>query len=910
MMNYIQWFMSSDDSCTSGSVHKLGGKAMGLTRLRKADANVPSWFSVTTHSFLEHMEQADLLTNFEDNHICSPGYINEEQALALQQKIKQLRLNSSFVAELAKKVASIGPGPYAVRSSMVDEDSSAFSFAGQLDTFLYQHTIDDVIIAIKACWASSLNSRVLNYRQHAGFDFDLPVMGVIVQQMITGQVSGVSFSAHPITGRRDHTLITANWGLGEGVVSGHCNADEYTCTHGGDEVDVIIAKKDLVITPAESHTTGVQKLSVPTEKQTKRCLTRSQTKQLAREAARLAVFMGCPQDIEWTISQDELFILQARPITSLPNEKNTDGPRHVFDNSNIQESYCGVTTPLTFSFAARAYHSVYNQTMAALGMSDHEIKQHDERHRHMLALIKGRVYYNINNWYRGLLLLPGFGRNKADMEKMMGLTDPVDFIEDQQFSFRKKLQRLPMLYRSALKLIHAISKLDKTVLDWLSDFEKTYQTLDRNAFKQASFSQLMAWLEQLDVEVLNNWHKPIINDFAVMIYNGRLRRSVESLHIDDPEILLQQLLGGEEGIESTEPTKKLMQLAVAIASQPELVESVKSDNYTVVIEQFSDYPEIHSAYHDYIERYGDRTIGELKLETVSLRENPKFVIEVLKNYLTHGVQDYEQLAENEIEKRLQAEQTLTSKLSYLGRFRILKTLQKTRIAIKHRENMRLTRTRAFGLARDLYLALGQRLFEANQLSKPRDIFYLTVEEIRDYYKGRAVTTNLSALTALRRDEFNSYKSIKVPHQLETIGPVYFGNDFQKERQRRVITSDSNTLSGIGCYPGIVEGKLKIITDPRSNLSLNGHILVAERTDPGWTPLFPSCSGILVERGSSLSHSAIIARELGIPAIVGVPNLLEEVNNNDLVRLDGGKGEVTRLEQSTSPTQPLPEEECC
>jgi pyruvate,water dikinase len=208
--------------------------------------------------------------------------------------------------------------------------------------------------------------------------------------------------------------------------------------------------------------------------------------------------------------------------------------------------------------------------------------------------------------------------------------------------------------------------------------------------------------------------------------------------------------------------------------------------------------------------------------------------------------------------------------------------------------MRLARTQAFGLARDLYRALGQRLAEAGELIQGRDVFYLTVEELRDYFKGRAVTTDLRGLTALRQAEFARYEASDLAHQFQTRGPVYFGNRYQGSDLGPVDT-EGRTLTGIGCYPGIVEQRLKVIHSPRDNLSIDGQILVAMRTDPGWAPLFPTCAGILVERGSTLSHSAVIARELGIPAVVGVPHLLDIVMDGERVRLDGGLGSVERLE---------------
>ncbi|MCP3695944.1 MAG: pyruvate, water dikinase, partial [Planctomycetaceae bacterium] len=189
-------------------------------------ATVPPWFAVTVDGFLDHLQAADRLTAIRAriSELAEAPELDENRIAEMQAWLTELTLEPTFVDAVKEALASIGPGPYAVRSSMVGEDSAAFSFAGQLESFLYQRTLDDVLKTIRSCWASCLAGRVLVYRQRAGLGGMMPRMGVVVQRMITGEVSGVSFSAHPVTGVRDHVLVTGAWGLGEGVVSGHCNA--------------------------------------------------------------------------------------------------------------------------------------------------------------------------------------------------------------------------------------------------------------------------------------------------------------------------------------------------------------------------------------------------------------------------------------------------------------------------------------------------------------------------------------------------------------------------------------------------------------------------------------------------------------------------------------------------------------
>ena len=220
-------------------------------------------------------------------------------------------------------------------------------------------------------------------------------------------------------------------------------------------------------------------------------------------------------------------------------------------------------------------------------------------------------------------------------------------------------------------------------------------------------------------------------------------------------------------------------------------------------------------------------------------------------------------------------------------------LQTGRGAVKNRENMRLTRTRYFGLSRDVYVQMGERLHEAGKLDEPRDIFYLDISELEAYHEGRSVGADLGGLARVRKAEFAEYEKQDVPHHFETIGAVYHGNQYKYEGEVEVDLNAS-TLMGVGCYPGVVESPIRLIFSPDDELSLNGKILCTVRTDPGWAPLFPTASGILVERGSTLSHSTVVAQEL-IPAVVGVQGSLKLSVMLKNVGMDGESSKIERLD---------------
>jgi pyruvate,water dikinase len=282
-------------------------------------------------------------------------------------------------------------------------------------------------------------------------------------------------------------------------------------------------------------------------------------------------------------------------------------------------------------------------------------------------------------------------------------------------------------------------------------------------------------------------------------------------------------------------------------------------------------------------------MGELKLESISLRKDPSFMFAIIRNYIDQPDLNPDTLKAREQGLRAEAESEAFTAIKRrsgawkLSRFK--RTLNHFRQGVKNRENMRLARTRMFGLFRDIYLEIGQQLAVQNILNEARDVFYLTVAELKAYEAGTSVNTDLKGITAVRKAEFAAYEQDTPPNHLETQGAVY-PLTFGPEEVRHF---EGNTLKGLGCYPGVVQGPIRLIFSPTDELTVNNRILCTVRTDPGWAPLFPTCSGIIVERGSTLSHSAVVARELGIPAIVGVPGVTTILKDGDEVQMNGATG---------------------
>lgn len=885
------------ESLGKGEELQLGGKAKNLFILSRLRLNVPPYFVISTELFREVFSSLSVKIHVNLTELDFKG------AQAVAQVSTQIRTLVETV-ELSALHKSEIIGAYqrcfssqdfvAVRSSAVGEDAHAQSFAGQFDSFLFVRGEENLLSAIKKCWASAFSERALVYRHLNGLDLSAIEVAVIVQKMIDGNVSGVTFTADPISGDEQTLVINATYGLGEGIVSGKLDTDSYSVKKSDlslCESKITEKAKQIVFDTARGQ--GTTEISVEPSLQAAPCLSQSQIRELAGLALKIEQHYGRPQDIEWTIADGKIFVLQTRPITTLKSKGN----RLIWDNSNIIESYSGVTTPLTYSFAREAYASVYRQFCEVCGVSNEKISGNEETFQNMIGLIKGRVYYNLKNWYRVLSLFPGFQYNKQFMEQMMGVKEALDYQTDARPMTwtRKYFVELPGALKLVVRLLNHLRRSEQLVAEFQQLFNGTLAEYRQRDFDSLEMHEMIEIYDDLKRKLLWNWKAPIINDFFAMIFYGVLKKLCVSWIGDEAGTLQNDLLCGEGGVESTEPTKAIMKLALEVRSSPALqalFEKTPAEQIFLRLRSEPAFAVFHRKIEDYLEKYGSRCMNELKLEEKTLKDDPSFLFTMILNYLQRPDLNIEAMEARERAIRQKAERTVAGRLRFPKRQIFNWVLRRARQHVKNRENLRFARTRIFGVVRELFNAMGQRFYEKKLLDNPRDIYYLGVEEIFGFVKGTTTGTNLKGLIALRKEEFERYKCEPAPaDRFETVGMVWDENTFEARTTGAAQTAeDEHTLRGIGCCPGIVKGVAKLITSPQ-DAKLNGEILIAERTDPGWVPLFPTASGILIERGSILSHSAIVARELGIPTIVGIKDLTKRVQSGQQVEMDGAQGIV-------------------
>ncbi|MBU0479719.1 MAG: hypothetical protein KKG47_01325 [Proteobacteria bacterium] len=900
----------------------IGGKGYNLARLIDCGQNVPAWYGVTTKFQEQVFESCNLYGLIKD----TLGAINlDDPPDKIAEALKPIKdgilglefpagMQSSLVAQHHSALGT--EGFFSVRSSAIDEDSGEASFAGLHDSFLFVHGEADLLDKIRLTWASAFNIRAIVFRIKSGISLEKIRLGIVIQKMVEAEVSGIVFTANPNNGNVQEILISSLYGAGEGIVSAGLDADLFIYSKPEETWESELTAKNHQLVFDKAKGTGLTQQDVPADIREKASLSDDQVREIARAATGIENYFRKPQDIEFSIDgTGTLFILQARPITTVHEYGPAAGNRIIWDNSNIIESYSGPTSPMTFSFIRHAYTIVYHCFSQVMGISPKDVHCHRHVFENMLGLINGQVYYNIINWYKLVHLFPGFNYNKSFMESMMGLKDKVDLDEDDApVGWRRRyLIELPQLFILLARSLLNFSRIDKLVARFESNFNRYYNDWSAMDFNDLTPADLMHIFRDMENKLLWNWQTPIINDFYVMIYYGALKSCCQKWCEDESGSLQNDLICGEGDIESTKPTKMLMEIATSIKNDDHHREMFLGHTHKELAELVPSSKECRDVFEKistYLNLYGFRCINELKLEEPSLRETPEFLYQMIQNYLkmeNDKALNPKTMEDREKEIRAGAERKAMGKI--VSRFSLLPRkilfrwiLNNARRGVKNRENMRFARTKIYGLLREMINAIGTHFAREELIAVPLDIYYLTIDEVWDYVKGTAVTADLKGLVDVRKKEFATYRAADaelIDDHFETFGLVYHKNLFRNHAPSSA-GDDGEGLKGTGCCPGEIEGRVKVVKSPRDNLCLNGEILVAARTDPGWVPLYPAVSGILIERGSILSHSAIVAREMGIPTIVGIPNLINSLEDGQMVRMNGATGIVELMVKDIRP----------
>ena len=588
-------------------------------------------------------------------------------------------------------------------------------------------------------------------------------------------------------------------------------------------------------------------------------------RKLCTLALELEAQVGYPLDVEFSVRGNQVMFLQMRPITVANLTYSFD-----WDSTNISENYPGMTLPLTYSVIRELYAGVYKSFLRLLGTPEKLLVADDTAFRNMLGYLHGNVYYRITNWYELLKFLPG----RANQEFFEAMLNPV-VKKGKRTKRRMDAKSLWTLAR----FIFLLSRSEAKSEAFRRKFSQRLAFFKGYHYEHVNVAELLDASKKVRTELLSEWAVPILNDVKLMVFHGILKKYFFNSE-DQTEYLA--FLQGLTDRASLKPLEQLSQVGKTIA-QAMAHENVRS------IEELRSTPswlQVTKAADDYVTAFGSRTPGELKLESVRLTDDISDVLEMaLKAHEStfavyaeaHSTNDKEvpQLAWPKHVKRYQR-----PILRYVA--------NNTRKAIDWRERFRFNRAQTFDLSRSMYDAVGKVLAAENLIAESRDIYWLTESEIDEIVNGHAWSLDAKALISSRKELFDSYSQNKMSLAVKGAGVI------APASLSPVLPTDSQGgLAGKGVAPGILTAEVIICTEFDPSVDVRGKILVVHHIDPGWTLLFTQAAGILAERGNALSHAAIIAREIGIPAVVAAPDVTSILHSGEIITINGITGSIVR-----------------
>ncbi len=708
-------------------------------------------------------------------------------------------------------------GKYAIRSSSYLEDGDVNSFAGQFDTYLNIKP-REIEKYVRKCFNSVNNSNIKEYIKGKRINDTDIKMDVIVQKMVNSKLSGVLFTSNP-QGLLNETVIVVGKGLGNNVVEDKIDTTTYYYNNS-DNIYYYEGKKDLLNSDLINKLIDISK--------------------------DIKEILGEYLDIEFGIENGNIYILQARKITTI----DTKSPL-ILDNSNIVESYPGVSLPLTISFVNFVYSGIFKAEAYRLSKNKKLVESVNDKFKNMVGSCNGRLYYKISNWYTLIKFLPFSKRIIPIWQDMLGVKNK---------SYNDEKLKIPFFTRikTYINTFLELKRVPKN-MDYLNNkFIEINDYYNNHFNNNLSNKEIIKLYNKLKKDILSMWDITLVNDLYSFIFTGILKKRLKKKKLSEDKI--NEYISGISNLESLKPIKTLIDI------------SYNKNNMS--------HSEFVKAKEEYIKLYGDRNLEELKLESMTFRTNPKLLDKKINEYR----KDMDKL--EKIYNDLNKEDSVEIHEDLITKF----ISKRAMLGIKNREISRLNRCRIYGMVRSMFLVFGSNLVKTRKLSKREDIFYLTLDELFNNEKY-----NLKELVKNRKSDYKLFYELPNYSRL-----IFSKNEFDKHHKSincidKEIESDK--LQGISSSSGICEGEALVIEDINEKYDVKDKILVTKMTDPGWVFLIASSKGIISEKGSLLSHTAIISRELNIPFIVGVDNATTCINTGDYIRMNANNGKIKILKRS-------------
>jgi len=704
---------------------------------------------------------------------------------------------------------------FAVRSSCEVEDGTKNSFAGNF--------YSAVNVDTKKLFEEYKNV-IASYKDKSG--------AVIIQKFIPSDVSGVLFT----NDGNNNFVINSNFGLCKNVVEGK-PCDEYIINGDLQVINKNIAKsKECLFSQNNELKTEII--------ENKESLNIEQITLLINEAKKIKKHFENEQDIEWCFYKNELYILQSRPITRNISQ-NTE--KIFYDSANIAESYSGIVLPLTVSFAEKIYKIVYENLIIGSGASVKKVRKFKFIFDKMVDSFYGRLYYNMNNWYLMMSFIPGYKRNKENLETMITSNIHENIEKEIAPSLFLKIY-YPIL------LIFKISTFSSKIKKFKTEVRNYIQIFRNRNLQDLNVDDCINYYKDLEDKLLQKWHLTVENDFLVMTYFGVLKKKLSD------EVLKNHINFDNKSIQQIDAVYQIFKL---IKNSKNLQKSLNELDVNLFNQNLKNEPQIALKIEEYFTEYGGRFANELKLESTDIEEDRQKFLKLLKLY------------ENYIPSVHKEAET-----TELKGFAINYSLKKFKKYAAQREELRLLRSNCFSVVRKIFNRIGEIFENQKLIEKSDDIYYLRISEIFDYKK----VENIKQLIANRKNDYVNFTKLNPP--------VHYGISENEEFPQYIEIDKNKILEGRACTPGKITGKVKVFKHYYFPETIDFDIIVTRHTDPGWTTLIGLCKGLVIEQGGILSHAAIVSRELGIPTVIGVENATDILTDYQTITINGTTGKIT------------------
>ncbi|MES9740044.1 phosphoenolpyruvate synthase [Peribacillus frigoritolerans] len=853
----------------------VGGKGMNLGECSRIDEIlVPEGFCVTTEAFKRVIGENDELHQLLDQ--LAVQKVDERKRISeISRKIRDLiegiEIDKGIEEDIDRCLLTFGfEHAYAVRSSATAEDLPFASFAGQQDTYLNIKGKDAILQHISKCWASLFTDRAVIYRMQNGFDHRKVYLSVVIQRMIFPQASGILFTADPVSSNRKVLSIDASFGLGEALVSGLVSADNYKVQEGRIVEKKISTKKLAIYARKEG---GTVEKEIDPGQQVLSTLSDEQVLGLERIGRKLEAHFGCPQDIEWCLVDDTFYIVQSRPITTLyPIPEANDQENHVYVSVGHQQMMTDAMKPLGLSFWLLTTPAPMRKAGGRLFVDV----------THMVASPESRK-----------MLVEAMGQHDPLMkDALINIIERGDFLKSlpndkQEQSSGKSNKSLPSADSRA-----QIENDPTIVSDLIKRSQTSIEELKQN-IQTKSGSDLFDFILE-DIQIL----KKILFDpqssavFMAAIdasswINEKMNKWLgEKNAADTLSQSVPNNITSEMGL-------ALLDVADVIRPYREVIDylqQVKDDNFMDELVKLEGGQETQDAIYDYLGKYGMRCSGEIDITKTRWSEKPTTLVPVILS----NIKNFEPNASNRKFEQGRQE-ALKKELEILDRLKQLpdgeqkaketkRMISLIRNFIGYREYPKYGMVNRYFVYKQALLKEAEQLVQANVIHEKEDIYYLTFEELHEVVRTNKLDYQM---ISKRKDEYRLYEKLTPPRVITSDGEIIVG-EYKRDNPM------DEAIVGLPVSSGVIEGRARVILNMEDADLEDGDILVTTFTDPSWTPLFVSIKGLVTEVGGLMTHGAVIAREYGLPAVVGVVNATKLIKDGQRIRVNGTEGYIEIL----------------